>query len=166
MAVPDSVAAATAFTLYGEDLAIDILGRRLPGLRVASLIEQDTRPPFVIARTATFLGLYGTDERFINDFYISVDVFTDGIDADYEGPQIIAAMTDAFLRSAHANDEVLDGLGWVTAADLVEPARRRADWANSEGPVQYADLPAGYARFTALYYVQVKRAHVGPHIYN
>lgn len=166
MALPASILASSEHEMIAEDVVLELFRRRLPGVRFTSLIEQDRPAPYVLLRKANYGGDWQPDDRFLTAFYFSVETFTSGLEADSEGPQIIAAMKNELTRAALANDPVLDGLGWVQAGRLVESPRRRADFANSEGPVQYADLPQDYARYMSTFYIQIKRAHTGPNIYN
>lgn len=166
MSLPDSIVAEAEGVPAVEDLALDILGRRLPELQAVSLIEPRPNPPFVLVREVTFHGAWTADRRFIREYHISVESFTAGLESDVEGPIIHQAVENALTRSGLANDEVLDGLGWIAGTELVEPARRVADWASTDAPVQYADLPHGWARHISIHRITFKRANVGPHIYN
>lgn len=166
MTLPASILASSEHEMIAEDVALELFRRRLPGVRFTSLIEQDRPAPYVLIRRANFGNEWRADERFLESFYFSVETFTSGLEADVEGPRIIAAMKNELTRAALSHDPVLDGLGWVQEGRLVQPPRRRADYANSEGPVQYADLPQDYARYMATFYMQIKRAHVGPNIHN
>jgi len=164
--LPESVWRENVSIPQAEDLALDVLRRRLPGLTFTSLIEQEIPPPFVLVRAVSFYGAYTADTRFIRDYFISAESFTKGLESDVDGPPIHIAIENAFKRAALASDPVLDGAGWIEGAELVDPARRVADWANSEGPVQYADLPQGWARFISTHRIKFKRAVIGPHIYD
>lgn len=166
MALPESVLDEAWDVPLAEDIAVEVIRARLPGLEVTTLIEQDMPPPFVLVRSISFQGTWSSDPRFMRDYYISIESFTSGLESDVEGPQIHIAVEGALRRSGFANDVVLDGLGWIEEAELIEPARRVADWANSEGPVQYADLPEGWARFYSAHRIKIKRAHIGPHAYD
>ena len=166
MTLPESVLASSEHEMVAEDVVLELFRRRLPGVRFTSLIEQDRPPPYVLLRKANFGSEWQSDDRFLDYFYFSVETFTSGLEADAEGPLIIAAMKNELTRAALAHDPVLDGLGWVQDGRLVQSPRRRADFANSEGPVQYADLPQDYARYMATFFIQIKRAHAGPNIYN
>lgn len=164
--LPDSVLAESGGVPQAEDIALELLRRRLPGLHVTSLIEQDQPMPFVLVRAVSFQGAWSADPRFVRDYYISADSFTSGLESDVEGPLIHLAIENVLRKAALAHDPVMIDRGWVEEMDLIEPARRVADWANSEGPVQYADLPQGTARFTSIYRLQIKRAEIGPHTYS
>lgn len=166
MALPASIIASSENEMIAEDVILELFRRRLPGVRFTSLIEQDRPTPYVLLRKANFGSEWRADDRFLDSFYFSVETFNSGPEADSEGPRIIAAMKNELTRAALAHDSVLDGLGWVQQGRLVQSPRRRADYANSEGPVQYADLPQDYARYMATFFIQIKRAHVGPNIHN
>lgn len=166
MALPPSIIAASEHEIVAEDIILELLRRRLPGMRFTSLIEQDRPPPFVLIRKALFGNQHRGDERFIDSFYFTAHVFCEGLDADAEAPLVIAAISNELKIAALTHDEVKDGLGWVASTRVVEQARRRSDYADSEGPVQFADLPQGWVRYTAIFHLQIKRAHVGPNIYN
>lgn len=166
MALPESVLASSETAMVVEDVVLELFRRRLPGVRFTSKIEQDRPAPYVLLRAANFGNEWQADERFLESFYFSVETFTSGLEADVEGPLIIAAMNKQLKLAALSHDLVLDGLGWVQEGRLVQKPRRRADYANSEGPVQYADLPQDYARYMSTFYIQIKRADIGPNIHN
>lgn len=163
--LPDSILAENVGVPQAEDVVVELIERRLPGIYVTTLIEQDTEPPYVMVRSVSFQGNWGADHRFMRDYYVSIETFTEGLESDFEAPQIHTAIENSFRRAAYANDVVLDGLGWVEETELIEPARRVSDWANSEGPVQYADLPQGWARFISTHRLKIKRSQMGPHKY-
>ena len=149
-----------------EDAMLELFRRRLPDLRFTSLIEQDRPTPFVLIRKVAPANLGMRDYRFLETFYFSAEAFTSGLDADVDGPRVLLAMREALTRAALEHDPILGNLGWLQAGQMVGDAMRRADWANSEGPVQYADLPQEWVRYTATFRVQIKRAHVGPNIHS
>lgn len=164
--LPDSVEREAKNVILAEDVMLDIVRKRLPGLQVTSWIDQDMVPPYVLFREAPFVGQLASDSRFLEEFYVTGECFTQIPDGDIDAPRILTAIGTAIERAGYAHDEILDGLGWVQSARLIEPPNRRADFANSEGPVQYADLPQGYARFISTYHILVKRSNVGPNVYN
>ena len=77
--------------MVAEDVVLELFRRRLPGVRFTSLIEQDRPPPYVLLRKANFGSEWQADDRFLDSFYFSVETFTSGLEADTEGPLIIAA---------------------------------------------------------------------------
>lgn len=151
--------------MLAEDVVLDILAHYLPDLHATTLIEQDVPPPYALVRRSTFLSTWDSDERFMDRFYFSVDLLAGGIDADTDAPLILSAIATVLRRAAYAKYRVGD-YGWVQEARVVEPPRRRADWANSEGPVQYADLPHRYVRYAAVFQIAIKKARVGPNVYD
>jgi len=163
--LPASVLADVENEIVIEDAMLELFRRRIPDLRFTSLIEQDRPSPFVLIRKVAPNSSGLRDYRFLETYYFSAETFTSGLDADIDGPRIILAMRNALTRAALSNDPVLDGLGWVQSGWVVGDAMRRADYANSEGPVQYADLPQEWVRYMATFRVQIKRAHVGPNVF-
>lgn len=163
--LPISILEDVQHEIVIEDAMLELFRRRIPDLNFTSLIEQDRPAPFVLIRKVAPNNVGLRDYRFLETYYFSVETFTDGLDADIDGPRIILAMRNALTRAALNHDPVLDGLGWIQAGRMVGDAMRRADYANSEGPVQYADLPQEWVRYTATFRVQIKRAHVGPNLF-
>jgi hypothetical protein len=60
------------------------------------------------------------------------------------------------LRTAWLEHWHFPGLGSVIQIDMQHEPSRRADWATSAGPVQYADLPHGYWRYESSYLIQIR----------
>lgn len=163
--LPDSILADVAHEIVIEDVVLELLRRRIPDLHFSSLIEQDRPAPFVLIRKVAPNSSGLRDYRFLETYYFSAETFTSGLDADIDGPRIILAIRNALTRAALDHDPILDGLGWIQSGWVVGDAVRRADYADSEGPVQYADLPQEWVRYTATFRVQIKRAHVGPNTF-
>lgn len=164
--LPASVIADTRHDIIIEDVVLELFRRRIPDLRFTSLIEQDRSAPFILLRKVAPNSSTARDPRFIETFYFTAETFTSGLDADADGPRIILAMRNALARAAAEHDLVHNGLGWVQSGYVIGDAARRADYANSEGPVQYADLPQDWVRYIATFKIQIKRAHAGPNIHN
>jgi len=163
--LPASILEDVRHEIVTEDAVLELFRRRIPGMKFTSLIEQDAPAPFVLVRKVAPTGAALRDYRFLETHYFSAEVFTDGLEADIDGPRIILAMRNALTRAALDHDPVLGDRGWIQSGRMVGDAMRRADYANSEGPVQYADLPQEWARYTATFRMQIKRAHVGPNIF-
>lgn len=166
MTLPESVRDAAGPVPLGEDLALDLFRRLLPDLQWVSLLTPAYSPPFALVREVTFYGAWTPDRRFIREYFITIETFTEGLESDVEGPLIHRAAENVLLRASLAHEPVLDGAGWLEAAELVEPARRVSDWASANGPVQFADLPQGWTRHISTHRLTVKRSDVGPHIYD
>lgn len=164
--LPASILEDTKNDIVIEDAMLELFRRRIPDLRFTSLIEQDRPSPFVLIRKVAPNSSWDGDPRFLETFYFSAETFTSGLDADADGPRIIFAMRNALVRAGIEKDMVLGDKGWIQSGYMVGDAARRADYANSEGPVQYADLPQEWVRYMATFRVQIKRAHAGPNIFN
>lgn len=163
--LPISILEDVQHEIVIEDAMLELFRRRIPDLRFSSLIEQDRSSPFVLIRKVAPNSLSLRDYRFLETYYFTAEAFTSGLDADVDGPRILLAMRNALTRAALEHDPVLDGLGWIQSGRVVGDAVRRADYADSEGPVQYADLPQEWVRYVATFRVQIKRAHVGPNTF-
>lgn len=150
----------------GEDVALDLLRRKLPEMHFVSLLTPAIDPPYALVREVTFYGEFSPDRRFIREYFITIETFTEGLESDVEGPLIHRAVEIELLRAALGHEPVVDGAGWLEEAALIEPARRVSDWASADGPVQFADLPQGWARHISTHRLTVKRADVGPHVYD
>lgn len=166
MALPESVILASDGAPEGIDVALDILRRRLPGVDFITLLTPHVAPPFVLIREVGFEGSFTTDRRFRREYFISIETFTEGLESDVEAPKFHRAAEDAFTRVALGNEPVLDGAGWITGYETVEPSRRLYDWASATGPVQTADLPTNWTRHHSLHRIELKRSDVGPHLYD
>lgn len=147
-------------------MALEILRTRLPGVRFISQISPHVAPPYVLVREVGFEGAFVADRRFKREYFISIETFTEGLESDVEAPLFHRAAEDAFTRVAYGNESVLDGAGWITRYELVEPARRLSDWASAAGPVQTADLPTNWTRHHSLHRIELKRSDVGPNVYD
>lgn len=147
-------------------MALDILRRKLPGMNFVSLLTPHVAPPYALVRETTFLGSFNTDRRFMREYFISIETFTEGLESDVDGPKIHRAVEDVLLRTALGHEPVMNGAGWIEAAELIEPAKRVSDWAASAGPVQFADLPAQWTRHISIHRLTLKRPGVGPNVYD
>lgn len=166
MALSESILDAAGPVPLGEDVALDLLRRHLSGISFTSLLSPGTPPPFVLVREVTFYGGWTADRRFIREYFISIETFTEGLESDVEGPTIHRAVENTFLRAALGHEPVVGGAGWIEAAELVEPARRVSDWASAVGPVQLADLPQNWVRHISIHRLTLKRSDVGPNVYD
>lgn len=166
MALPESITDSAGTVPEGIDVALEILNRRLPGFVFAGLIYPGLAPPFALVREAGFEGAWRADRRFVREFFISIETFTEGLESDVESPKIHRAAEDAFTRAFYGNEVLQDGAAWLVDYELAEPARRLYDWASATGPVQTADLPTNWTRWHSLHRIGIKRSDVGPNVYD
>ncbi len=145
-----------------EDVVLDILRAAVPDIAWFDEVDQSVPPPFGIVRRDTYIGVGDADHRFIAPAYCAIHTFTKGVDADINNSRMQEATKLAMLRAGYRQPPARDW-GYVSSTRLVEPYRKRSDWQNSEGPVQYADLPNDYTRFESVWEVKIRRAHIGPH---
>ena len=160
--LPQSVKDIAATEPLVEDVVLDILRDAIPEILWADETEQSSPPPFGIVRRDSYVGVGDTDHRFISAAYCAIHTFTDGISADIDNSRLQEAVKLTLLRAGFAQPPARDW-GYVSSVRLIEPYRKRSDWQNSEGPVQYADLPNDYTRFESVWEVKIRRAHLGPH---
>lgn len=166
MALPESVEAAAAGIPLPEDIVLGILRDVIPELHFTSLIDQDCPTPFVLVRGVVSPGRFGVDERFQHEVFFTCESFTSGLDGDRDGGVILNAVVRRLYEAALRNTPVYDGLGWLNEVELISAPARKSDWATSEGPVQYADLPSDYVRYICTFRALVKRSKVGPNVYS
>lgn len=162
MNLPDSVKAMVVTEPLIEDIVLDILREDIPDIPWADETSQSQPPPFGIIRRDTYLGNGNQDHRFISQAYCVIHTFTYGLNADIDNSRLQEAVKLTMLRAGYEQPRARDW-GHISSTRLVEPYRKRSDWQDSEGPVQYADLPNDYTRFTSVWEVKVRRAHLGPH---
>lgn len=142
-----------------EALTLAALRKHLPGVQVNSLIEFDQTGLddfFILVRRVSGMGLWDGDERFIDYAGLAVHVFAKDPDADTKGALVSEAVRVVLRDSARAR-EFYPGLGGFTSVRMDEEPTRKTDWAASSGPVQFADLPAGYQRYQTNYSLWVRK---------
>ena len=143
-----------------EDIALYILRHELPDIPVYTLIpETVTEDAFILVRRAFPFGDWKGDSRFLDAGRVEVHIYaqdTPGTTGDARGALIGDAVRVAF-RDAFVKNLYVPGRGWVTRTRMVGEPVRKTDWATSAGPVQYADLPEGFWRYEAKFFLTVRR---------
>lgn len=141
-----------------EDLILTVLREGLPGVPIFTLIPMDIKDMefFVMIRRVPTMGNWRGDPRFMDHITISVQIFTKDPDADEKAALIGEAIRVTLFEAAKAQ-KVYPYLGWLKSARMDEGPSRQTDWASTTGPVQYADLPAGIARYQATFSVRARR---------
>jgi hypothetical protein len=139
-----------------EDIIIPIARARIPGVEIKSLIADDPIGTFVSIRRAPPLGYWPGDERFLDYARLYVEVFASDPNGEMKGAYISEAVRVALRDAARAQDSV-PGKGTLMKCRLLADPVRKSDFANSSGPVQFADLPNGMWRYEAVYDVVIRR---------
>ena len=143
-----------------EDLCLHILRLSLPGACIKSLIEFDQKlyehDWFILVRRIPGWGLWAGDERFVDSAGLALHVFTQDPDSD-EKAAIISEACRVRLRDAARKSTYYRGLGGLVKATMSQEPSRKTDWATSSGPVQFADLPAGWQRYETHYQLRIRR---------
>ena len=149
-----------------EDVALAILRRALPDVLILSLIPDDVpHVPitdedaefFILTRRAYQWGEWAGDQRgFMDSGGIEIHVYTRDPDGDLKGALISEAVRSIFERAAREKWRIDEQTTVHSIQMIIEPVRK-ADWATSQGPVQYADLPQGSWRYITTYQVKTRR---------
>lgn len=140
-----------------EMAVVHVLREAMPSVPVVTLIpEEQTSDYFVLVRRDYAFGDWRGDERFMDDGRIVIHTFTKDPDGDEKGAVLQEAIRVA-LRNAWLGNAYIPDHGWVVRIRITAEPTRKTDWATASGPVQYADLPAGYWRYESKYSLRVRR---------
>lgn len=123
------------------------------GVHVGTLFSAGLEPPMVIVRRERRSGTTGLlvgDDRYLQPAICSVNTITSGVDADELGEELQEACRIA-IRQAQLFQTVIPGAGSINRIENSIPPSRVSDWATSNGPVQYAQLPKGHVRYESVY---------------
>lgn len=139
-----------------EDALLYLLRQSFPEIPCYSLIPENPPNLFILVRKDAAFGGWDGDPRFVDVAQLRIDVFTVDPDGDEKGGLVSEAVRVA-LRDAWLDNTHIPGRGWVVKIKLTHEPSRKADWATSAGPVQYADLPTGYWRYESKYELVLRR---------
>lgn len=154
--LPESVYQLRQFPAV-EDLVLLILRAALPDVPVYTLVPEKTDLfPFVLVRADYDPGNWKGDHRFLDRSMIAVHTFTEDPDGDDQGAVLSEAIR-VILANFMRNPVKPDGSEAIRKIRMTSRPRRVPDWATSQGPVQYADLPTGAYRYESLYRVTFRR---------
>jgi hypothetical protein len=159
--LPDSVKAMAEFAPV-EDVLLPILRARIPEVPIQSLYKDDQDFPVVLVRRVNPIQGWPGDPRFIDIAIIDIECLCEGIEADTDGALLGEAVRVA-LRDAWREQDVIEGKGGVIFTKQIIPPHKVPDWATSVGPVQYADLPQGVARYESSYRVDIRKPKQRPY---
>lgn len=159
--LPESVLAMAEFAPV-EDLLLDVMRERIPDISFQSLVEDNQTFPFVLIRANPGSQWWGGDDRFIDSAMVNFEVFVAGTNGDEEAAILSEAVRVA-LRDAYRENHRIPKKGAVVSVRMQIRPHRAPDWANSVGPVQYADLPAGVTRYSSTYGIDIRRPRVRPY---
>lgn len=145
MTLPDSVLSKLVYPDV-IDFALPLLRGELEDVPVWSLIPEQ-KPTFgVLVRKDLGSSMHKGDPRgFTEVVYLQIDCFTKDPDGDAAGAQLAEAVRVVFF-DAWRNNTVINNT-WISRFRVVAEASRKADFADSAGPVQYADLPQRVWRY-------------------
>jgi hypothetical protein len=142
-----------------EDLLLDLLPMRLPGVQVKSLIAGQQTFPLVLPRRAGDFGDWGGDPRFLDAARITIHTFCDGDNADEDAALLAEAVRVVMRDSINI---VVPHRGHLVRVEMKSAPRRVTDWATATGPVQFADLPTGVWRYETIYDVVIRKPRSKP----
>jgi hypothetical protein len=154
--LPQSVLDLTEFTPM-EDVALYILRAALPDVPCFSLIPDDPpRGAWLLVRRESAFGEWRGNSRFLDFGRVAIQAFTEDPDGD-EKAALLSEAVRVCMREARLANLEIPGVGWVTRIEMLAEPVRKTDWATSQGPVQFADLPNGYWRYEARYALYVRK---------
>lgn len=139
-----------------EDILLTILRQDLPDVPIVSLVPDDIPQFFVLVRRITGMGNWQGDSRFTDEARFIINTLTADPDGDEKGALLSEAVR-VVLRNAWLAHRVIPGKGSVIKIEMTSEPSRQTDWTSSSGPVQYADLPTGYWRYSTTYQIQVRK---------
>lgn len=119
------------------------------GVTCRSRIEEGDSVPYVMVVEVqpTTGGQFIRADGALDVLEFEVHTFTSGLDAEDVAWRISWSIIKLLREYATRGRRVPGGESFVKAFELMERPRRREDWADSTGPVQYQDLPVGMERF-------------------
>lgn len=144
-----------------DDIALAIIREAHPDIPVFSKIPFKSSPEemesdaLVVVRHITGLGLWEGREGLLNSGALAIHVFSRDPDGELKGALVSEAIRNTLLTAAR-NNWYRPGLGALSRARVDEEPSRQTDWAPSQGPVQYADLPTGFWRHESRYMFWVR----------
>lgn len=142
-----------------EDLILTLLRPKLAPVEVQSAFEADQAFPVVVIRSAGSYGAWSGDPRFLDTATLNVDCLTYGMNSDEDANLLAEAVRVALRDSVNK----VTPYGYLTRVQLLERPKRAPDWANSVGPVQYADLPEGVERWATSYRLVIRKPASSPY---
>lgn len=133
------------------DVALHILRDAFPDVSVTSEIELRQEFPAILVRRARRYTAPRGEQFGLASRVVDINVFTAGEDGDADGEALSEAVRVAF-RDAWLNRLTLPAdLGEIIRITPEMDPVRSPDWATSQGPVQYADLPTAAWRWESAY---------------
>jgi hypothetical protein len=156
--LPESVLSLVEMSAV-EDLVQTLLTPLLAPVRVQTAFEADQDFPCVVIRSAGSYGAWDGDTRFLDSATLNVDCLCHGLDADTDANLLAEAVRVGLRNSLN----VVTPYGYLTGVRMNDRPKRAPDWANSVGPVQYADLPEGVERWTTSYRLKIRKPAASPY---
>lgn len=141
-----------------EDWIIRVLRPVLTphGISVQPQIPDEPELPLVLPRRMASFGSYDGDPRGLLDRYrFAVHVYVDNPNADQKAA-VYSEIVRSILIKAGQSGWYDPELGAITKITMTEAPARSSDWATSQGPVQYADLPVGVQRYETHYHLTAR----------
>lgn len=119
------------------------------GVTVRSRIEEGDALPYVLVQEVqpTTAGQFIRSDGAVDVLEFDVHMFAGGLDAEDVAWRLGWAVIELCRGYADRGKQVPGMTSFVVGFELMERPRRRADWADATGPVQYQDLPARVERF-------------------
>lgn len=154
--LPDDILALSQMRPL-EEFALYAMRHHISSTPVLTLIPEKLRfSTFYLVRREPGEGSWRGDHRFIDDGGIVISAYS----ADPNGEERASVMADAArvaMVNAQRENLYVPGAGWISRVKMPEEPVRKADWASSVGPVQYADLHSGFWRYEVHFQLMVRR---------
>ena len=136
-----------------EDFLPGWLSRALPdGVTVRTRIEEGDAMPYLLVMEVDPEGVSAAARRGGDDVdvvEVELHAFCEGLDAERACWKLLWASFKLVEEWARKGRRIGSAASFLVGARLLERPRRRPDWADATGPVQYQDLPVGIERFVA-----------------
>ena len=140
-----------------EECALDAMRQAITSTPIFTLIPADVQDKaFYLVRREPGEGYWNGETRFIDEGGVVINAYAYGSDGD-EKAALMAEAARVVMRNAWLNNHHTPGVGWISRLWMPEEPVRKSDFANSAGPVQSADLPAGFFRYELHLQMMVRR---------
>src|SRR5690606_8310753 len=136
-----------------QRLGLEIIKDWLPGVKIQTRIPTKIGGGFVLVRQIDGNGYWDGVPGLLNDTVIKVDTFTHGPNGESVGGRLQGAIRSVLFKAWRTQKVYeIDGHRMcLNRIHCTSDPTNVSDWATSSGPVQFADLSAGWFRWESRY---------------